>query len=273
MKLKKWGKMLILIVFAIIQIFPLLWLINFSLKSNSEIYTSSTFRFPEVPMFSNYIDAWIKGNVANYFLNSVIVTFLSVGLTIVLGCMMGYAITRMRFKGSNAVLTFLMIGMMVPIHATLIPLFLIMQKAGLLNTRWCIIIPYIAAGLPLTVFIISNFLKSIPRELEEAAFMDGCGVIKSFVYIIIPVLKPAIATVSIFAFMTNWNEFIMASTYLQSSKLYTLPIGLTAFRGAYSAELGPMAAAIIITCVPLVAFYCICSEQVEKSFTAGAVLK
>ena len=140
--------------------------------------------------------------------------------------MMGYAITRMKWRGSNAALGFLMLGMMVPIHATLIPLFLIMQKAGLLNTHWCIIIPYIAAGLPLAVFIISNFLRSIPHELEEAAFIDGCGVIKSFVHIIIPVLKPAVATVAIFTFMSNWNEFIMASTYLQTSELYT-PVSYT----------------------------------------------
>lgn len=274
MKSKKTiAKYIVLAVFAVIQIFPLVWLVNFSLKSNSEIYTASSLALPESPVFSNYPEAWVKGNVAGYFGNSVFTTFFSVIITLVLGCMMGYAISRMRWKGSNAVLAFLMLGMMVPIHATLIPLFLIMQKVGLLNTRWCIIIPYIAAGLPLAVFIISNFLRSVPHELEEAAFIDGCGVFRSFLYIIMPVVKPAIATVAIFTFMNNWNEFIMASTYLQTSELYTLPIGLTAFRGAYSAALGPMAAAIIITCIPLIIFYCLCSEQVEKSFSAGAVLK
>lgn len=273
MKIKKIITYIILSLFAVVQIFPLLWLINFSLKSNSEIYTESSLKIPKVPMLSNYVDAWITGNVAEYFLNSVVVTFISVIVTITLSCMMGYGITRMKWKGSNAALAFLMLGMMVPIHATLIPLFLIMQKAGLLNTYWCVIIPYIAAGLPLAVFIISNFLRGIPYELEEAAFIDGCGVIKSFFHIIIPSLKPAVATVAIFTFMNNWNEFIMASTYLQSSDLYTLPIGLTAFRGSYTTALGPMAAAIIITCIPLILFYCICSEQVEKSFTAGAVLK
>lgn len=273
MKKKNTVKMIILSIFSIIQIFPLIWIINFSLKSESEIYTTSSLKLPAAPMFSNYAEAWVKGNVADYFLNSVFVTFVSVIITVALSCMMGYAITRMQWKGSNLVLTFLMLGMMIPIHATLIPLFLIMQKAGLLSSHWCIILPYIAVGLPLAVFIISNFLRSIPRELEEAAVMDGCGVVRIFVSIIMPVLKPAVATVAIFTFMSNWNEFIMASTYLQKSEMYTLPIGLTAFRGSYSAALGPMAAAIVITCVPLIAFYCLCSEQVEKSFAAGAVLK
>lgn len=273
MKKKSWIRITILSAFAVLQIFPLLWLMNFSLKTKSEIYTESSLRLPGVPQFGNYVLAWTKGNVAEYFTNSVFVTLVSVLITLVLSCMMAYAITRMKWKGSNLVLTFLMLGMMVPIHATLIPLFLLMQKAGLLNTHWCVILPYIAAGLPLAVFIISNFLRTIPHELEEAAFIDGCGIIRAFLYIVLPVVKPAISTVAIFTFMSNWNEFIMASTYLQSTDLYTLPIGLTAFRGAYSADLGPMTAAIIITCLPLVLFYCFCSEQVEKSFAAGAVLK
>ena len=128
MKKKNTVKIIILIIFSVIQIFPLLWLINFSLKNNSEIYTASSLRLPETPVFGNYAEAWLKGNVAEYFLNSVLVTFVSVAITVALSCMMGYAITRMKWRGSNAALGFLMLGMMVPIHATLIPLFLIMQK-------------------------------------------------------------------------------------------------------------------------------------------------
>lgn len=273
MKKKSIIKMIILAVFAVIQIFPLLWLINFSLKSNEEIYTTGSLQLPQTPVFGNYVEAWVKGNVGRYFGNSVFVTVLSVGATLLISCMMAYAITRMRWKGSQAVLAVLMLGMMVPIHATLIPLFVIMQRVGLLNTHWCIIIPYVATGMPLAVFIISNFLRSVPHELEEAAFIDGCGIMKCFVMIVMPVVKPAISTVAIFTFMNHWNEFIMASTYLQKSDLYTLPLGLMGFRGSYSVALGPMAAAIIIACVPLVLFYMVCSEQVEKSISAGAVLK
>lgn len=273
MKKKGWIVKVILILFSIIQIFPLVWLINFSLKSDSELYMSSSLNLPEKLMFSNYADAWVKGNVAKYFLNSVCVTVISVGITVILSTMMAYAISRMKWRGSNAVLSFLMLGMMIPIHATLIPLFLLMQKVGLLGSHWCIIVPYIAAGLPLAVFIISNFLRSVPRELEEAAVMDGCGIFRTYACIVMPTLKPAVSTVTIFTFMSNWNEFIMASTYLQKSDKYTLPLGLTAFKGAYSTALGPMCAAIVITCIPLILFYCLFSEQVEKSFAAGAVLK
>ncbi|MDY3917416.1 MAG: carbohydrate ABC transporter permease [Candidatus Limivivens sp.] len=272
-KMKKTLVYVILAIFAVIQIFPLVWLVNYSFKSNAEIYTKSSFAIAENIGPANYISAWVKGSIAKYFGNSVIVTLVSVAATLILACMMAYAITRMRWKFSNAVLAFLMVGMMIPIHATLIPLFVLLQKIGLYSTRWSLIIPYTAVGLPLAVFIFSNFLRSIPHELEEAAFIDGCSVVRAFAQIILPSLKPAIATVAIFTFMSNWNEFIMASTYLQKSDLYTLPLGLTAFQGTHGSEMGPMAAAILIASVPLLIFYCIFSEQVEKSFTAGAVLK
>ncbi|MDO5425195.1 MAG: carbohydrate ABC transporter permease [Eubacteriales bacterium] len=272
-KVKKTLLYLVLGVFAVIQIFPLIWLLNYSFKSNAEIYTKSSFALAENIDATNYIAAWVKGSIAKYFGNSLFVTLVSVVATLVLAAMMAYAITRMRWKFSGVVLGFLMVGMMIPIHATLIPLFVLLQKIGLYSTRWSIIIPYIAVGLPLAVFIFSNFLRSIPRELEEAAFIDGCGIIRAFVQIIVPSLKPAVATVAIFTFMSNWNEFIMASTYLQKTDLYTLPLGLTAFKGAHGSEMGPLAAAILIASVPLLIFYCIFSEQVEKSFAAGAVLK
>lgn len=271
--MKKVPVYIVLGFFSAIQIFPLLWLVNYSFKNNTEIFTKSPLAFAEHFNAGNYITAWVKGSVGKYFMNSLFVSFFSVLITLLLGCMIGYGITRMFWKMKNAVLAFIMLGMMIPIHATLIPLFILMQNMGMLNSRWAIIIPYIAAGMPLAVFTISNFMRSIPRELEEAAFIDGCGVFRSFAQIIMPSLKPIMATVSIFCFMNNWNEFIMASTYLQSSELYTLPIGLRAFKGQYTAELAPMAACIVIASIPLLIFYCFFSEQVEKSFAAGSGLK
>lgn len=273
MKKKNRIIFIILCLFSAIQIFPLLWLINFSLKSNSEIYTTSSLKLPETPMFSNYVQAWVDGNLAKYFGNSVFVTGVSVVLTLILGCTMGYAITRMVWKGGKLVMNMLMIGMMIPIHVTLIPLFLILQKVGLLSTHAGLILAYIAVGLPLSVFIISNFLRTVPRDLEEAAVIDGCNVYRLLLYVVLPILKPALATVGIFIFMSNWNEFIMSSTYMQSADLYTLPMALVAFKGRHTTALGPMMATTVITCAPLIVFYALCSEQVEKSFAAGAGLK
>ncbi len=264
---------ILLTIFSVFQIFPLVWLINFSFKTNKEVVTKSAFALPEKIMYENYIEAWVKGNVGAYFFNSLIVGIICLSATLLLSSMIAYAITRMKFKGSKCILFLFLAGMMVPIHAALIPLFIILNKLSLLESYLSIILPYIGFGMPLAIFIFSNFLRSIPYELEQAAFIDGCGVTRAFFSIIIPVIKPAFATVGIFTFMTNWNEFIMASTFLQDPAKKTLPQGLMAFQGQYSAQWGPMGAAIVIASLPILIIYIFFSQQIEKSFTAGAVLK
>ena len=263
--------MIILSLFSVIQIFPLIWIINFSLKSESEIYTVSSLRLPETPMFSNYAEAWVKGNVAGYFLNSVFVTFVSVIITVALSCMMGYAITRMQWKGSGMVLTFLMLGMMIPIHATLIPLFLIMQKAGLLSSHWCIILPYIAVGLPLAVFIISNFLRSIPRELEEAAAIDGAGLYSVFFRIVFPLMKPIILTSVVLNTLNVWNDFQMSLTLLQKKAVRNVPLTQYFFFGENSIELGLAFALFILSMIPILILYLSLQKYIIGGITSGAV--
>lgn len=271
--IKKTILYVILGLFAIIQIFPFIWLVLFSFKTDSEIHIKNALALPEGIHWENYVEAWTEGHVGHYFINSIVVTTVSVLFILLLSSMIAYGITRMRFRLQGVVLAVIMLGMMIPIHATLVPLFIIMQKAGLLSTHLSIILPYIVTGMPLGVFIFSNFLRSIPMELEAAAFIDGCGVFRTFFSIIMPTLKPAITTVAIFSFMNTWNEFIMASTFLQDQSLNTLPIGLKSFQGMYLTSWGPLGAAIVISTLPLLIFYFIFSEQVEKSFTAGSILK
>lgn len=260
-------------IFSVLQILPLLWLATFSLKTNKEIVTKHAFHLPERFLYENYILAWTKGKVASYFGNSVLVALVSLAVTLLLGAMIAYAITRMRFRFRKGLLFLFLAGMMVPIHAALIPLFILLKNMGLLKSYLAVILPYIGFGMPLAIFIFSNFLKAIPFELEEAAFIDGCGVLRSFFSIILPVIKPAFATVGIFTFMANWNEFIMAATFLQDASKNTLPLGLMAFQGQYSAQWGPMGAAIMIASLPVLLLYLFFNEAIENSFTAGAILK
>ncbi|MRM90693.1 carbohydrate ABC transporter permease [Faecalicatena contorta] len=262
-----------MLLFALIQIFPFLWLINFSLKGTAQIFTESSLTLPNPVIWNNYQEAWFKGNVAKYFMNSVLVSAVSVGGILLIAGMMAYAITRLTWKWKKGTFNLLMLGMMIPIHATLIPLFIVLKKMHLLSTHMGIILPYIATGLPLAVFIYSNFIRSIPFEMESAAAIDGCSVTKMYFKIILPILKPATATIAIFSFMSIWNEFIMASTFLQNQSLNTLPVGLMAFKGQYLTDWGPLGAAIVIASIPILLFYFIFSEQVEKSFAAGAALK
>ena len=262
-----------MLLFALIQIFPFLWLINFSLKGTAQIFTESSLTLPNPVIWNNYQEAWFKGNVAKYFMNSVLVSAVSVGGILLIAGMMAYAITRLTWKWKKGTFNLLMLGMMIPIHATLIPLCIVLKKMHLLSTHMGIILPYIATGLPLAVFIYSNFIRSIPFEMESAAAIDGCSVTKMYFKIILPILKPATATIAIFSFMSIWNEFIMASTFLQNQSLNTLPVGLMAFKGQYLTDWGPLGAAIVIASIPILLFYFIFSEQVEKSFAAGAALK
>ncbi|MFC6650885.1 carbohydrate ABC transporter permease [Paenibacillus rhizoplanae] len=187
--------------------------------------------------------------------------------------MMAYALTRMRFKYNGLILFILLMGVMVPIHATLIPLFMILKNLGILSSRLSIILPYIAVNLPIGVYMLSAFLRSMPKELEEAAFIDGCGVVKSFFKVVLPLLKPPLASVAIFVFLAVWNELLMAATFIQKESLRTLPLGLMNFSGQYSISWGPLAAAMVISTLPILLAYVLFSDQMEKSFTAGAILK
>lgn len=262
-----------LALLTVLELFPIGWLVSFSLKSNREIVTKSAFSLPERLLAENYRLAWTKGRINAYFVNSVVVAGASLALTLLLGGMAAYAIARMRWKLSAAIQYVFLAGMMVPVHATLIPLFIILRRIGVLSSHLALILPYIAMGLPLAVFVFANFLRSVPYELEAAAFIDGCGVFRSLFHVMLPAVQPAVATVGIFTFITSWNEFIMAATFIHNPSLRTLPLGLMAFQGEHSADWGPMGAAILIASVPILAMYLLASERVERSFTAGAILK
>jgi raffinose/stachyose/melibiose transport system permease protein len=264
---------LIIVVFALIQIFPLAWLMLSSLKTDNAIITKSAFSLPDPWVFKNYVKAWIDGSIEQYFLNSILITAVCVMVTILLSGMISYAIARMEWKLNNIVLFVFLAGLMVPIHVTLIPLFIILKNLGLLGNYLGIILPYIAVGLPLGIFVFVNFIRNLPRELEQAAAIDGCNIYQTFFQIIFPVIMPAFSAVAIFTFLNVWNEFIMAATFINNVEMRTLPLGLMAFQGTYSTQWAPMSAAIVIASLPVVLFYIFFSNQVEKSFTAGAILK
>lgn len=270
---KKLSVYTIMVIIALLQLIPLAWLVMISFKNNSEIQLGGIFSLPKVWLFSNYSSAWVQGQVGENFLNSVIVGVITVFFVLLLSSMMAYALTRMRFKFSNILLLILLAGVMVPIHATLVPLFILLKNLGLLKTQLAIILPYITINIPVGIFILSSFLRSLPKELEEAAFIDGYGIIRTFFQVVLPLLKPTLASVGIFTFLHVWNELLMAATFIQKSSLRTLPLGLMNFSGEYSVEWGPLCAAMLISTIPLILIYIYFSEQMEKSFTAGSILK
>jgi len=261
----------VLILVAVIQIFPLIWLVDFSLASSNEMFTSGLLIIPEKIQWGNYVTAFIDGHVLLYLKNSIVINVLAVLLVVLVSIMAGFACRRMKWKLSNFVKTILLLGMMIPIHATLLPNFKIYSELHLTDTIWALLIPYVAFSLPQALFLMTGFIESIPLEVEEAAVMDGCGIYRIVFQIITPMLKPSIATVAIMTFLNNWNEFMMASTYLSSPKWKTLPFSVLEFTGQYSSNYAVQFAVMALTAAPAVIVYIILNKHITKGVAMGAV--
>lgn len=261
----------ILIIVAVVQIFPLIWLVDFSLASSTEMFTSGLLIIPQKIQWGNYVKAFVDGNFLLYLKNSILINVLAVVLVVVVSIMVGFACRRMRWKLSMFVKTLLLMGMMIPIHATLLPNYKIYNMLGLTDTIWALLIPYVAFSLPQGLFLMTSFIESIPVELEEAAVMDGCGIYQIIFKIIVPMLKSSIVTVSIMTFLNNWNEFMMASTYLSSPKWKTLPFSVLEFTGEYSSNYAVQFAVMALTAAPAVIVYIILNKQITKGVAMGAV--
>lgn len=268
------GKLLLygfLIVFAIIQIYPFIWLVFFSFKSNSEIFGGNIAGFPEKLLWGNYKTAIFNGKVGLYFLNSVLVTSITIAVTSLISGMAAYAIERMKWKLSKASLVLLLLGLMIPIHATLLPLFMFFSKTKLLNSYWCLILPYVGFAMPMAMYILVGFLKGIPKEMEESSLLDGCTIYGTFFRIIVPMLKPAIATVAIFTFLASWNELMFALTFISKTQFRTLTVGIQQMVGQYTTKWGPVGAGLVVATLPTILIYIFMSNEVQRSLITGAV--
>lgn len=262
---------IVLLIITVIQVYPLIWLAFFSLKSNKEIFSGDVAGLPKAWLWSNYSTALNAGHVLTFFINSVIVTGATILLTLILSAMAAYAITRMRWKLSGPTMTLILLGMMVPIHAALLPLFIQLSRLHLRDSYWALIIPYVAFAIPMAVFILSSFLKGIPYEMEEAAVIDGCGIYRTFFIIILPLIKSALATVAIFTYLSSWNELMFAVTFIDSQKFQTLTVGVMSMVGTYITQWGVVGAGLMVTTIPTVILYLSLSKQVQESIVAGAV--
>lgn len=260
----------VLIILAVIYIAPLLWMVNVSLKDNAGVM-ADPFGLPETIHWNNYAEAWNLGRLGTALLNSVLVCGVTLIVSLFLGAMAAFAIGRMRWKLSEAVHTFFLIGMMVPVHCVLIPLFVRFAGLGLTNSRVGLMIPYITFSLPTTIFLLTGFFKSMPGELFEAAAIDGCSIFGCFFRIALPLCRTGFFVSGLMTFVGNWNELLMAMVFISDPAKKTLPVTLTYFVGPYATNYVQMFAAIIIAIAPTVLVYCIFSNQIVEGLTTGAV--
>jgi len=258
-------------IWALVNIFPLYWMFTFSLKSNREIFGENIIGLPKEWLWSNYQNALTKGNMALYMLNSVIVTSITIILTLIVALMATYALTRLVWKGRKTVNNIFMLGLTIPIHAAILPVYLILDKLNMTNSYQALIIPYTAFGLAMSIMICGGFIVNIPRELEESACIDGCSVYGIFFRIILPLMKPALSTVAIFTFLSSWNELMFANIFIDDARYRTISVGIQTLSGAHTTQWGPIGAALVIATFPTLALYSFMSTKIQKSLTAGAV--
>ena len=271
--IKKAALYIVLSFYAICSIYPFIWLIFFSLKNNEEITVSNSFGFPEVFRYENYVNAWNSFNIALYFRNSIIVSFISVSITLVVSLMFAYATARMTWKMSKVARIYVTAGMFIPVQIILIPLVLLVKNLHLSNSFMSLIIPYTAFQMSFAAIVFHGFLTSLPFEIEEAAYIDGATIFRTFISIIVPMVIPAIASVLIFTFMNVWNEFTVALMLINKEALRTLPLGLVSFKGQFNTDWGGMGAAMVIAAIPTIVVYLMFSEKVEKALTVGSAVK
>ena len=262
---------IILILWAVISLFPVYWMLTFSLKTNTEIFGENVAGLPREWVWDNYVRAFHTGNMPRYFLNSLIVAISTIFITLAASVMATYAITRLHWKGRKRMNSFFMLGLTIPIHASIVPLYTTLAKLKLLDTLWALIIPYSAFSLAMGILVCTGFMGDIPYDLDEAAMLDGCGVWGTFFRVIVPLMKPAVATVGIYTFLQCWNELMFANVFINSDKWRTLPVGVQSLSGQYTTDWGPIGAALSIATIPTLLFYIFMSKKIQDSFIAGAV--
>lgn len=271
MSVKNKYLIFILVLIAVIQLFPLYWLITFSLKTNAEIFGDNILGLPKTWCWENYAEAFGKGGIFRYFLNSVLYSAITLVVVGIITSMAAYAVSRMQWKFRELVFSIFTLGIMIPTHAALLPLFQMIDKLGIKGGYMGLLVPYIAFGIPMSIMILVGFYKGIPKEMEEAAWIDGCSIYRCFVTIMLPMIKPALATASIFTFLGTWNELLFANTFVDSNLYRTIPVGIMSFAGQYSTNWGLIGAGMVIATVPTIVIYCFLSNQVQNSLIAGAV--
>ncbi|OPZ84586.1 MAG: L-arabinose transport system permease protein AraQ [Firmicutes bacterium ADurb.Bin419] len=240
------------------------------LKSRYELLTSPLWAFPRVPVLSNFKNV-LTSEISIYFKNSVIVMVISVILILFISSLASYVFSRINFRFNKIIFSLIVAGIAIPIHITLIPIYILIRDIGLYNSIFALIGPYVAFHIPLSIFILTEYMKTIPKELEEAAYIDGCNLKLTFFKIVLPLSKPALVTLGIYNAIMIWNEFVFVLVLISSPANRTLPLGIWEFQTRYQADIPKIMAFLTLASLPLIIVYLFASEKIEKGMVAGAL--
>ncbi len=260
-----------LILFSSTCIFPIIWMIYSSLKTSPE-FNRSIIALPEKLVFQNYIDAFRISHMGTYYLNTVFNAVISLVLAVLISFITAYFLSRFRFRGRNIIYFIILFGMLIPVHALLIPLFIQFKDLGLFDQRFTLIIPYVAFAMPFSIFLTESYLNSIPIDMEEAAVIDGSGFVRMLFTIVMPLCTPILTTVAILQLFTKWwNEFPFALVLVNSEKYKTIPLGLLNFSSQYSTNYPMKMAALTLAILPVILIYVFCNKKIIEGMIAGAI--
>ncbi|MDC1047794.1 carbohydrate ABC transporter permease [Alphaproteobacteria bacterium] len=263
-------KWVIIISFVFYAVFPFLWLVLASLKTNAELL-NNPFTLPEVFQFKNYSNAIQEAGLGKLIINSLIISTSATFLNILFSSMCAFAIARHTFWGNNVLFLMITAGILVPLNALIIPYFAIINFLNLYDTRIGLILVYCAVGLPVSTFILTEFFKSIPKEIEEASYLDGCNFAARYFKIMIPLALPGLATAGTFQFILCWNEFIYAMLLTSSTDIRTIQFGISYFTNQFFSDYVGMFAAVVISIIPSITVFILFQEKVINGLTAGSV--
>lgn len=258
----------VMISFAI---FPLLWMIITSIKPQTEVMQSPPQIFTTHPTLSNYVRVITQSGIPTAFLNSVVVSLATTVVVLIFGILAGYGFARFKFPGSNVLSIVLLFGQMMPAIVLITPIYKIYSQTGLIDTRIGLVIAYTALTLPMTIIMLRNYIAGIPKEMDEAAQIDGCSRIGALVRIIMPMAGPGMFAVGVFAFLQAWEEFLFAMNLTNSESIRTLTVAINSFRGEFLIDWGGLMSAAVVVSVPILLIFLLCNKYFVQGFSEGAV--
>ncbi|WP_198664304.1 carbohydrate ABC transporter permease [Jiangella endophytica] len=266
--LRRAGVQLLLWLYAALAFGPLVLVLIGSFRSNADILRQPV-GLPTSLGLENYQRAWETASLGTYFVNSLFVTVASVTLCVTVSAMAAYALSRWRFRGRAVLAALFISGLMIPAKLGLLPVFYMYQSLGLIDSRLGLVLLYAASGIPFSVFVIMGFMRGLPTELEEAARLDGANEGRMFVSIVVPLMRPALAVVTVFQFAPTWNDFFYPLVLMRSDEKYTVPVGLTRFFGEFAADRATLFAGLVIALVPLAIVFALATKHIITGLTAG----
>lgn len=258
------------IFWSLVAALPFVFMVLNSFKDKFEILTEGVFAIPKKFEITNYVNV-IKGNFIHFFINSVIVVVVALSILLFISACASYPLSRFKFNLAKPLYGVIVACMSIPIHITLIPVFKMSQSLHVYDSIVALIGPYVATAIPISVFILTSFMREIPKEIEESAEIDGCNKFQMFFKIIFPLAKPGLATLAIYNGVNMWNEFSFAYTLTQSAKNKTLPLAVWEFQGQYSMNTPMIMTVLTLTVIPMILLFAFMQERLVKGMTAGAV--